>query len=94
MELRETWKDRRQQKHPLAIRWRGQEDKLLDANNLDLGRRALALLRGSSGVKRVWTEEAYQVGPRVPAVIDEELREGADGPVQLNRVEYFGDIAS
>jgi hypothetical protein len=48
------------------------------------------LLRGPAELERLWTEEANEVGARVPAVIDEEMTSDRK---PLNRVEYFEDIA-
>lgn len=88
--LRASWESGRDCARVRAVSWHDQpKEQTIDEK--DLGQRALALLRGSTHFVRLWTEEASQVGPRVPAVIDEEYF-GAEQGVKLNRVEYFGDI--
>jgi hypothetical protein len=57
-----------------------------------VGARALQVLRGCNHVRRLWIEEALEVGTRTPAVIDEEIVELDGNPVELTRVEYLGNI--
>ena len=90
LSLRASWVSERDYARVRAVSWHDRP-KSHDIDKEDLGQRALALLRGSTDFVRLWTEEASQVGPRVPAVIDEEYFGGEQG-VKLNRVEYFGDI--
>lgn len=55
----------------------------------NLGRQVLALLRGYDvSIRRLWPDEAFEVGAFVPAVIDEEYM----SETRLCRVEYRHDI--
>lgn len=55
-------------------------------NPINIGQRALAVLRGSNvEIKRMWVEEALKVGAQIPAVVDEERLN--DNTV-LSRIEY------
>lgn len=90
MSMRKIWEQERRCARPHPCGWADTASSISAEVDKDLGKRALALLRGATKFRRTWTKEAVQVGPRVPAVIDEESYSDVEPP--LNRVEYFGDI--
>jgi hypothetical protein len=93
----QAFSDARASQDPLQLAPLGDEPVIGDNFGENIGWRALALLRGSSvQLRRIWPEEAADVGALVPAVIDEEvLSYNKDGTVRqevLTRTEYSLDI--
>lgn len=59
----------------------------------DLGKRALAVLRGANReIKRTPIEESFQVGTQIPIIIDEEKITQNGKEIILSRVEYSYNI--